>query len=243
MASSPLIRTHDTDPDRGQAKPATGDGADGNGSVAERRGHGVRAGILLGRSHFACSALRHGLRTYRHACSAGNAPTQGQQGIRQGLPRAAWWRTNRGPQWRPRECCRQVAPQPMRRWRSASPWPSRCRPAAGLGGGGACLAYAADKKSVNAGVPEAMLFTPIAPASVGANADRPAAVPMLARGLYSAARPLRAQPFESLVVPAEQFARLRHPARARWSATSRWWPARCSPIRTRARCSPRTARR
>ena len=36
---------------------------------------------------------------------------------------------------------------------------------AGLGGGGACIAYAADKKSVNDGVPEAVLFPPVAPAS------------------------------------------------------------------------------
>ena len=62
---------------------------------------------------------------------------------------------------------------------------------AGLGGGGACLAYAADKKSANEGVPEAVLFTPVAPASFGANADRPAAVPMLAARTVSAACALR----------------------------------------------------
>jgi gamma-glutamyltranspeptidase/glutathione hydrolase len=44
---------------------------------------------------------------------------------------------------------------------------------AGLGGGGACMAYASDRKSVNEGVPEAVVFTPVAPASFGASSDRP----------------------------------------------------------------------
>ncbi len=83
---------------------------------------------------------------------------------------------------------------------------------AGLGGGGACLAYAADKKSVNEGVPEAVVFTPVAPASLGANADRPAAVPMLARGLYLLHARYGRLPFESLIVPAEQLARFGTPA-------------------------------
>jgi gamma-glutamyltranspeptidase / glutathione hydrolase len=82
---------------------------------------------------------------------------------------------------------------------------------AGLGGGGACLAYAADKKSPNEGTPEAVLFTPIAPASPGPNADRPAAVPMLARGLYLLHARYGSLPFESLVVPAEQLARFGTP--------------------------------
>jgi gamma-glutamyltranspeptidase/glutathione hydrolase len=83
---------------------------------------------------------------------------------------------------------------------------------AGLGGGGACLAYAADQKSVNSGVPEAVLFLPVAPASVPANADRPAAVPMLARGLYLLHARYGSLPFESLIVPAEQLARFGTPA-------------------------------
>ena len=78
---------------------------------------------------------------------------------------------------------------------------------ASLGAGGACLAYAADKQSVNGGVPEAVLFLPRPPASVGPNADRPAAVPMLARGLYLLHARYGHRPFESLVVPAERFAR------------------------------------
>jgi gamma-glutamyltranspeptidase/glutathione hydrolase len=77
----------------------------------------------------------------------------------------------------------------------------------GLGAGGACLAYSPDKKSVNGGVPEAVLFLPRPAAGVGANADRPAAPPMLARGLYLLHARYGHRPFESLVVPAERFAR------------------------------------
>ena len=83
---------------------------------------------------------------------------------------------------------------------------------AGLGGGGACLAFQADRKSANAGVPGAVIFTPVAPASFGANADRPAAVPMLARGLYLLHARYGHRPFESLVVPAEALARFGTPA-------------------------------
>ncbi|HET7884509.1 MAG TPA: gamma-glutamyltransferase, partial [Acetobacteraceae bacterium] len=82
---------------------------------------------------------------------------------------------------------------------------------AGLGGGGACLAYASDRKSVNGGVPEAVLFTPVAP-SVLSNSDRPAAVPMLARGLYLLHARYGSLPFEGLIAPAEQLARFGTPA-------------------------------
>lgn len=78
---------------------------------------------------------------------------------------------------------------------------------AGLGGGGACLAYAADRKSVNGGTPEAIMFTPAAPAATGRPADRPAALPMLARGLYLLHARYGRSPFETLIVPAEQLAR------------------------------------
>jgi gamma-glutamyltranspeptidase/glutathione hydrolase len=82
---------------------------------------------------------------------------------------------------------------------------------AGLGGGGACLAFAADKKSPNQGVPEAIMFLPVAPSGLGANADRPAAVPMLARGLYLLHARYGRVAFESLIVPAEQLARFGTP--------------------------------
>jgi gamma-glutamyltranspeptidase/glutathione hydrolase len=78
---------------------------------------------------------------------------------------------------------------------------------AGLGGGGACLAYAPDPKGPAGGVPEAIMFTPLAPARLGGKADRPAAVPMMARGLYLLHARFGVQPFEALVSSAEQMAR------------------------------------
>jgi gamma-glutamyltranspeptidase / glutathione hydrolase len=83
---------------------------------------------------------------------------------------------------------------------------------AGLGGGGACIAYAPDPKSVNHGEPEAVMFTPRAPATVGSNADRPAAVPAMARGLFLLHARYGALPFETLVQSAEQLARSGVPA-------------------------------
>ncbi len=78
---------------------------------------------------------------------------------------------------------------------------------AGLGGGGACLAYTAGSASP----PQAVLFTPPAPATA-AGADRPAAVPMLARGLYLLHARFGRLSFQSLVSPAEQLARFGVPA-------------------------------
>ena len=76
---------------------------------------------------------------------------------------------------------------------------------AGLGGGGACLAYAPNPKRISAGRPEAVLFLPGAPKAGGG--DRPASTPMLARGLYLLHSRYGSRPFESLVLPAEQLAR------------------------------------
>jgi gamma-glutamyltranspeptidase/glutathione hydrolase len=83
---------------------------------------------------------------------------------------------------------------------------------AGLGGGGGCLAYAADKSSVNNGVPEAILFLPAPGAGYGPGVDRPAGVPMLARGLYLLHARYGRMPFEALIVPAERLARFGTPA-------------------------------
>ena len=74
---------------------------------------------------------------------------------------------------------------------------------AGLGGGGACLVFDPRRGEV-----EAVLFPPGARQSVPAGADRPAAVPMLARGLFALHTRGGRRPFEELVVPAEQAARL-----------------------------------
>ncbi len=83
---------------------------------------------------------------------------------------------------------------------------------AGLGGGGACIAYNPDPKSPNQGQPEAVLFTPLAPATPPSNADRPAAVPMLARGLFLLHARYGVAPFEALLGQAEQLARFGVPA-------------------------------
>jgi gamma-glutamyltranspeptidase/glutathione hydrolase len=82
-------------------------------------------------------------------------------------------------------------------------YPSR----AGLGGGGACIAYGPDPKTLAHGLPEAVMFTPLAPATPGANADRPAAVPMMARGLFLLQARYGNQSFEAMVTAAEQLAR------------------------------------
>ena len=78
---------------------------------------------------------------------------------------------------------------------------------ASLGAGGACLAFSPGAKSVNGGVPQAIMFLPRQPAQEGVGADRPAALPMLARGLYLLHARYGNRPFESLVVPAERMAR------------------------------------
>lgn len=77
---------------------------------------------------------------------------------------------------------------------------------AGLGGGGACIAYTADRHSVNHGAPEAILFVS-PPVRSLAGGDRPAAVPMLARGLFLLHVRHGSQPFESLISKADDLAR------------------------------------
>ncbi len=78
---------------------------------------------------------------------------------------------------------------------------------AGLGGGGACLAYSPSTNGPGQGSPEAILFLPVAPSAPAPNTDRPAAVPMLARGLFALHARYGKQSFESLLAPAEQLAR------------------------------------
>jgi gamma-glutamyltranspeptidase/glutathione hydrolase len=77
---------------------------------------------------------------------------------------------------------------------------------AGLGGGGACLAYAPGRNGPNHGAPEAVMFLPPAPHSPD-GADRPAAAPMLARGLFALHARYGTRQFDSLLVPAERLAR------------------------------------
>lgn len=87
-------------------------------------------------------------------------------------------------------------------------YPSR----ASLGGGGACLAYNPSRTGPGAGVPEMITFLPVAPGTVMPKTDRPAAVPMLARGLFVLYARYGRRPFETLISPAEQLARFGTPA-------------------------------
>ena len=72
----------------------------------------------------------------------------------------------------------------------------------GLGGGGACLVFDPAK-----GNTEAVLFLPGSRNAVPPGADRPAAVPLLARGLFALHTRRPGRPFEELIAPAEQLAR------------------------------------
>lgn len=78
---------------------------------------------------------------------------------------------------------------------------------AGLGGGGGCLAYGPDRNGPGGGNAEAIIFTPVAPTASVPQTDRPAAVPMLARGLFALQARYGRRPFETLISPAEQAAR------------------------------------
>ncbi len=75
---------------------------------------------------------------------------------------------------------------------------------ASLGAGGACIAYQPGAGSPGHGIPQAVMFTPRAPA-VNAG-DRPASVPMLARGMYLLAAQYGSRPFGALIAPARQAA-------------------------------------
>ena len=87
-------------------------------------------------------------------------------------------------------------------------YPSR----ASLGSGGACLAYSPARTGAGEGVPEAIVFTSVPGRSVLARTDRPAAVPMLPRGLFALHARYGRRPFETLIAPAEQLARFGTPA-------------------------------
>jgi gamma-glutamyltranspeptidase/glutathione hydrolase len=87
-------------------------------------------------------------------------------------------------------------------WVMAVTLPSRV----GVGGGGACLVYNQRKNAT-----EAVMFVPGQRVGVPAGADRPAAVPMFARGLFALHTRIPVRPFEELMAPAEQMARLGTP--------------------------------
>lgn len=72
----------------------------------------------------------------------------------------------------------------------------------GLGGGGACVVYDRSRPA-----PEAVMFLPGGRATTPPGADRPAAVPLLARGLFGLYTRSSIRPLEELMAPAEQLAR------------------------------------
>jgi len=78
---------------------------------------------------------------------------------------------------------------------------------AGLGGGGACVAYGASPNGLAKGVPEAIMFVSPASRSLGAG-DRPAAVPMLARGMFVLHVRYGKLGFDTLINKAEQLAQV-----------------------------------
>ncbi|MCR0983583.1 gamma-glutamyltransferase family protein [Roseomonas populi] len=77
---------------------------------------------------------------------------------------------------------------------------------AGLGGGGACLGYDPRRNEI-----EAFLFQPGAREGVPRGADRPAAIPMMARGLFALHARQGRLPFERTIAPAEGMARFGTP--------------------------------
>ena len=81
---------------------------------------------------------------------------------------------------------------------------------ASLGGGGTCLAYTPG----DGGHALAVSFPPAAPETRAPGADRPAAVPMLVRGLYALQDRLGSVRFDELVQPATELARRGFPVSA-----------------------------
>ncbi|MBP0491507.1 gamma-glutamyltransferase [Pararoseomonas indoligenes] len=84
---------------------------------------------------------------------------------------------------------------------------------AGLGGGGACLGYDPRRNEI-----EAFLFQPGAREGVPRGADRPAAIPMMARGLFALHARQGRLPFERTIAPAEGMARFGTPVSRALSA-------------------------
>ena len=87
-------------------------------------------------------------------------------------------------------------------------FPSR----ASLGSGGACLAYSPARTGAGAGAPEAIVFLPVPPSAALPGTDRPAAVPMLARGLFALHARYGRRPFETMLAAAEHLAQTGAPA-------------------------------
>lgn len=79
---------------------------------------------------------------------------------------------------------------------------------ASLGAGGGCLAFSPKKSAPGGGVPVAILFPSV---SGGGGGDRPAAVPMMPRGMYLLHADFGVLPEARLIAPAERLAQLGAP--------------------------------
>lgn len=77
----------------------------------------------------------------------------------------------------------------------------------GLGGGGACLAHSPEGSTA----PEAFVFVPTPGGPAGPGIDRPAGVPMMARGIFALHARYGRQNFEQLIANAERLARFGTP--------------------------------
>ncbi|NJO55181.1 MAG: hypothetical protein HC834_01240 [Rhodospirillales bacterium] len=85
---------------------------------------------------------------------------------------------------------------------------------ASLGGGGICLVYQANDRTV-----ETLSFPAAAPASIPPSATRPSAVPGNPRGFYALHARYGRLRWPELLVPAEKLARLARLFRRRWRET------------------------
>ena len=125
---------------------------------------------------------------------------------------AARWPTNRGRRWWRARSCRPAAQRRTRRSRSASRSPSRCRRAPGWAAAAPASPMRPTRNRRTTGCPRRCCSRRSRPAGSPRAPTGPAAVPMLARGLYLLHARYGRRPFESLIVPAEQLARFGTPA-------------------------------
>ena len=205
----PLITMARTRPESRPAAKARNWRRCGAAWRADQRGCAPSSLLALALTRF---RLRHGLQRDQQAVRSEHRPDARASPATCRASSAAWWRTNRGPHWSHARCCPPAATRRTRRWRSASPCPSRCRRAPAWAAAARAWPMPPTRSRRTAGCRRRCCSRRSPPASLGANADRPAAVPMLARGLYLLHARYGHLPFESLIVPAEQLARFGTPA-------------------------------
>src|SRR4051812_24253113 len=162
-------------------RPGTGmprtNAADTTGQHAMLKGVRLAAPLLLALATLGCSTVN----SVSNALFGTGGPSQGQPGYVKGFlgevvadePRAALaGREGLSAGGNAAGAATAVA------YALSVTLPSR----AGIGGGGACLAYTANRRHAASGIPEAILFVSPAAGSIGGG-DRPPGVPTLARGI------------------------------------------------------------